>query len=390
MQVKATLKPIFLGLFLLLAASSVAFGQGNSLIGELSDADVFHPELADSPLYNEWHYFNIIDEEQNVSIVCVFKLNGGIGAAEVLLGYYVDGQNPDAFFGMYPIDLAEYYSQTPDVKIAKSTVNLTPQGYCVHIESDDGSRVFDALFKPEVEPAPLFSASDFPSVYGGGVINWMVASAKMKVNGELSVGEDTYTLKNARGYHDHNWGCWYWGDDLGWDWGQVTQTKSSLNGNDVGGYSISFGNITDANHMESINSVLNVCKNKKIIAEFNDDEIHVEHPLLYTDGIIPIAPKYDSFLPAVLFPLPLKTNIIATSGSNDDCLNIEFSTLPTNSVPLPVGVIDENGIVKYRIIWEMIGTYNVEGEIDGKPISYTADGFMEYVSGEPVLPDPFP
>jgi hypothetical protein len=45
----------------------------------------------------------------------------------------------------------------------------------------------------------------------------------------------------------------------------------------------------------------------------------------------------------------------------------------------------ESGI-KYRIIWEMTGVYQVNGVIDGKPISYTADGFMEYVAGEPVSP----
>ena len=50
--------------------------------------------------------------------------------------------------------------------------------------------------------------------------------------------------------------------------------------------------------------------------------------------------------------------------------------------------IDENGNVtlKYRVIWEMIGTYHVNGEIDGKPVSYVADGFMEYVTGDSVSP----
>jgi len=51
-------------------------------------------------------------------------------------------------------------------------------------------------------------------------------------------------------------------------------------------------------------------------------------------------------------------------------------------------MIDANGniMVKYRLIWEMVGTYQVDGKIKGKPISYTADGFMEYVSGESISP----
>lgn len=401
MQIKATLKPILLGIFLLLAASSVALAQDNNLTCVLSEVDVFHPPgTGDNPyLYNEWHYFNVMDEEQNLSIVCTFKLNGATASsstgAEVLLGYYIDG-TPDFFFGGYPIGVAENSSQTPDVRIANSTVNLTPQGYCVHIESDDGARVFDALFKPEVEPAPMFSASCFSPVYGG-VINWMVASSKMKVNGELIVEGKKYALKNARGYHDHNWGYWYWGDDIGWDWGQVTQTRSSLNGNDVGGYSLSFGNITDADHAESVNSVLNLWKNKEIIANFTREEIGINRPGPYiTNTAIPIPPAYESIIPENSFPLPMNTGISASSGS--DHLDITFDL--KHFVPLPVAVpmidecgkpiLDENGIplLKYRIIWEMIGTYQVNGVIDGKPISYTADGFMEYVAGEAVSPTP--
>ena len=94
-------------------------------------------------------------------------------------------------------------------------------------------------------------------------------------------------------------------------------------------------------------------------------------------------------MPAGSFPLPLDTDILVSSCSGDH-LNIKFTTNPEHSTPLPVTVpiIDENGNVtlKYRVIWEMVGTYHVSGEIDGKPVSYIADGFMEYVTGDSVSP----
>ncbi|MCO5384032.1 MAG: hypothetical protein NHB15_19805 [Methanosarcina barkeri] len=138
------------------------------MIGELSTVDAFHPPTNSSmmPLYNEWHYFNIIDEEQNLSIICTFKLNGAFNSSAVLLGYDTGNENSNASFGTYPISIAEYSSQTPNVTIANSTVRLTPEGYSVHVESDDGSTVFDALFKPEVEPSSEFNASGFSPVPG--------------------------------------------------------------------------------------------------------------------------------------------------------------------------------------------------------------------------------
>lgn len=392
MRIKEILKPIIFVLFLLLAFSGVALGacENNNLIEELSTVDVFHPPADSSmmPLYNEWHYFNVIDEEQNLSIICTFKLNGAFNSSSVLLGYDTGDENSNASFGTYPIGIAEYSSQTPNVTIANSTVRLTPEGYSVHVESDDGSTVFDALFKPEVEPTPVFNASGFSTV-PGEVINWIVASSKMKVNGELFVNGKEYTLKNVRGYHDHNWGYWQWGDDLGWDWGQVIQTMNCSNGNDIGEYSLNFGNITDAGHTQSLRSVLNVWKNREIAATFNDKDIQIKHSnFIYVNEPVPI-PYLGAYMPAGSFPLPLKTDILVSSGCGD-YLNIEFTNKPEHSVPLPVSVptVDENEnvIIKYRVIWEMIGTYQVNGEIDGKPVSYVADGFMEYVTGDSVSP----
>jgi hypothetical protein len=403
MQTKLVLKPILAAIFLLLAASNAALANESSdYIDELLVSDAFHPPGEGEPgyLYNEWHYFNMIDEEQNLSVICAFKLNGGTNSSEVLLGYYLN-ETSASFYETYPLtpDVVNYSSQSPDVRIANNTVTLTGEGYRVHIESGTGAGVFDALFKPETRPAPVFNASNLSMP--GKDINWLVASSKMEVSGNLSVAGETYSLNNSRAYHDHNWGYWSWGDDLGWDWGQVSQTGNYSN-ETIGEYSISFGNITNANHSQSVNSVMNVWEDGEIIANFSGEEMQIEHSNLSTTdiGIPPAEMLPEYILPQDSFPFPQNTLLNASSGS--DTLNIEFTT--QHPVPLPVMIPDgnETGIeagngsgsevgsgIKYRIIWEMIGTYQVNGVIDGKPISYTADGFLEYVAGMPVEPEPF-
>jgi hypothetical protein len=215
----------------------------------------------------------------------------------------------------------------------------------------------------------------------------------MEVNGKLIVNGKKYTLKNAIGYHDHNWGCWNWGD-LGWDWGQVTETKNRLDRNDIGKYSLNFGNITDPDYTRSLNSVLNLWRNREVIATFNNKDMQVKHSNFVKEDI-PLYPG--AILPAGSFPLPLNTNVVVSSTSGDS-LNIMFTTDIGHSAPLPITIpmIDSNGkpikdlngnvVTDFRIIWEMIGIYQVDGTIKGKPISFTSNGFMEYVSGEPVLP----
>jgi hypothetical protein len=366
-------------LLLFSAASNAVYAKGQgSLINELTEIDSFHPPAADDPrimMYNEWHYFNVIDEEQNLSFMTTLKLNGNIsdlynplnGTAVVLLSYSTPG-GKNMTIDFYPTFLAKYSNETPDLRIYSSTVMLTEEGYHVHVESADCLTVFDAMFKPFTEPSPLFFAPYEP----GRVINWLVASPKMKVTGNLTINrgtldEITYTLENTRGYHDHNWGYWLWQDDIGWDWGQASESKNHLDGNDVGKYAFCFGNVTNNGHNESRGAVLNIWKNKKIIARFENETIHIQH---YNMTKVPIPELQNNSFPWV-------TVLNADDGKNS--MSIIFSTEDVSPLPIPIG-IPPNVTDKYLVIWELTGTYKVSGCIDGKPVSYTSKGFMEYVA----------
>ena len=393
MKIREILISIISLLTLLLVFSGVALADPSpSFYKELKQIDVFHPptDSKQIPLYNEWHYFNVMDEKQLFSIICTFKLNENRDESEIRLGCYGNDGNSNTYFKAYPLSIAKYSSETPDVTIANNTVRLTPEGYSVHIASDDGTQVLDALFKPEAEPSPELSANGLSQ---GEVINWIVASPKMEVNGKFIVNGKNYTLNNATGYHDHNWGYWNW-RDLGWDWGQVIQTRYHLDGNDKEKYSINFGNITDPDYTRSLTSVLNVWRNREVIATFTNKDMQVNHSNFVTGDISP-SPRV--ILPGDKFPLPLSTNVVVSSSLGDN-LNIKFTTDAGHSAPISITIPmfdtdgnlikDSNGnvITEFRIILEMIGTYQVDGKIKGKPISFTSNGFMEYVSGEPVSP----
>ncbi|TFH43288.1 MAG: hypothetical protein E4G94_05070 [ANME-2 cluster archaeon] len=376
MRTRSIIITIVAALLLLSVSSHAVLAKENgSLINELAQIDSFHPPEINEPrimMYNEWHYFNVIDEEQDLSFMTTLKISGNIydlnnplnGTAVVLLSYSTPG-GTNMTLDPYPMFLAEYSSETPDLRINSSTVTLTEKGYYVHVESANGLTVFDAMFKPFTEPAPLFTAP-YEETYGPErVINWLVASPKMKVNGTLTTSkgtaqEEIYTLENVRGYHDHNWGYWLWQDDIGWDWGQASESKSQLDGNDVGKYAFCFGNVTNNGHNESRGAVLNIWKNKKIIAGFENETIQIQHPGMTT---IPELPNN---------PFPLYTVLSAFDGEN----SMSFSFITGDATPLPIPI----GVDKYLVIWELTGTYEISGFIDGKPVLYTSKGFMEYVA----------
>ena len=377
MRTRSIIITIIAALLLFSAASNAVLAkEQSSQINELAQIDSFHPPDIHDPgimMYQEWHYFNVIDDEQGLSLITTLKLRGNIydpvnSSAQVMLNY----STPDVgniIVDFYPItpEIVEYSSETPDLRIYSSTVTLTEEGYNVHVESADSLTVFDAMFKPFTEPAPLFTVP-YGQPYGPDrVINWLVASPKMKVNGTLTISKGTaqekiYTLENVRGYHDHNWGYWLWQDDIGWDWGQASESKNHRDGNDVGKYAFCFGNVTNNEHTESKGAVLNIWKNKKIIAGFEDAEIQIRH---YGMTTLPIPELLHNSFPLVT---------VLTAYSDEDSMSISFSTEDVTPIPIPIGVD------KYLVIWELTGTYEVSGCIDGKPVSYTSKGFMEYVA----------
>ncbi len=52
---------------------------------------------------------------------------------------------------------------------------------------------------------------------GPGWVSWYIVP-RLAVEGEALVGQRRIDLAGASAYHDHNWGRWHWGDDLGWEW----------------------------------------------------------------------------------------------------------------------------------------------------------------------------
>jgi hypothetical protein len=331
----------------------------------LSSIDAFHPPASGDPgisMYKEWHYFNILDNEQNISFITTLTLNGNISDPEksvaIVLMSYITPVKHDLTVNVYPVTVAEWSNRTPDLRIAGSSVKLTEDGYRLHVESSDDMTVFDAIFKPETEHPSVFSVP----MGEARIMNWLSASPKMKVNGTFTVNkgtteEKTYTFKNVRGYHDHNWGYWLWKDDMGWDWGQATQVKGR---DETGTYTFSFGNITNKNHTATFSTVLEFWKNKKIIAGFNDNEIQIRREIMSTLPMMTDA------------PFPLVTVLNANSGENR--LNIIFTT--ERITPIPIA-LESSG---YRIIWELTGVYEVSGIVDGKPVSYITTGYLEYVA----------
>ena len=61
-------------------------------VEELKKIDAFHPpdENSNTTLYNEWHYLNVMDEDQHLSVICTFKLSGIFNISQIHFSFYTN------------------------------------------------------------------------------------------------------------------------------------------------------------------------------------------------------------------------------------------------------------------------------------------------------------
>lgn len=79
-----------------------------------------------------------------------------------------------------------------------------------------GENGLSARLTARAATSPIIVEEQIP--FGHGWISWF-AIPRLTLSGEWTVGGERFDLQAASAYHDHNWGRWHWGDDLGWEWG---------------------------------------------------------------------------------------------------------------------------------------------------------------------------
>jgi hypothetical protein len=78
-----------------------------------------------------------------------------------------------------------------------------------------GSILLNLEASPATEPVEV----DARVPFGSGWISWYIVP-RLTVRGSLRLGGagDERNMDGASAYHDHNWGRWAWGEDIGWEW----------------------------------------------------------------------------------------------------------------------------------------------------------------------------
>lgn len=100
------------------------------------------------------------------------------------------------------------------LRMARGEVLHEAHGYRVKVTSPEHGVAIDLVLRAASLPMVVRRSEITP----GRRLDWVVVP-RLSVEGTIEAGGTSHTFDGAVAYHDHNWGCFDWGDDYTWEWG---------------------------------------------------------------------------------------------------------------------------------------------------------------------------
>ncbi len=330
------------------------------MIGDTLRPPALFDPTADA--YKDWLHLNVFDHASGCIGIFNASLHGSpldsrsraIGAAIVhvpdkgWVGNVEGAGMDDANIGTTSIALERVALATdPAAETVLASVRFADDGLNAGITASAQSRPVDIAY---------------PLPFGPGWISWFVLP-RLSVTGGLVIGADRLALSRASAYHDHNWGRWHWGDDIGWEWGACHAEEP---------ITVVVSRATNRSHSNGSDTVViaDVRGERRI---FSGQLVSItyegrfEKPLRRLPGAL-AALHHHRIAPR----LPALTRVRASDGVD----NVDLEFRPRAAAQLIAGDPVRRG---YSFIQEMVGSFEAECRIAGQAISTSGLAVFEYV-----------
>ena len=176
------------------------------------------PTDPDAPAYKDWLHLTVFDHASGAVMLFNASLHGSPQDPRArVIGTGMVHQPGIGWSGNMSVH------GFADAVIGSSSIAVEQMALAVHPTSD--RVVASAAFPDDALAASVAARARSAAIeveerlpFGSGWISWYVIP-RLEVTGTVTAAGRTIDLSAASAYHDHNWGRWHWGDDLGWEWG---------------------------------------------------------------------------------------------------------------------------------------------------------------------------
>jgi hypothetical protein len=313
--------------------------------------------------YKDWLHLNVMDHDTGaVGLVNVSLHGAPDDAASRAIGTALLHVPGAGWIGN-----VEVRGQR-EARVGVASVALTQVALAVDHVS--GRMLASARFPDDAFTLRLSAMAAAPAIdleqqlpFGPGWVSWYVVP-RLTVSGEIGVGGQRLGLGRASAYHDHNWGRWYWGDDVGWEWGAFLTPAP--------GAAFVLSRATDRSHRHAGNPVL--------IVQLADRRRTFGGQTVRVDYAGQLAPRLRR-LPGALAALHqdratprLPARIVVRADDGVDRVELEF--VADGAAQLIAG---DPAVRGYGFLHEMAGRFTATGRVGERDIGGSGLAVVEHV-----------
>ncbi|MFC7530838.1 hypothetical protein [Actinoplanes sp. GCM10030250] len=327
--------------------------------------DVLRPPAAGDPAaaaYKDWLHLNLFDHERDTVGLVNISIHGRPGSPETQV---VTAALFDAGYGGWAGDI----TSASWAQAAVSLTGLSTRTSSIAMVGDTVvAGVTGDVTRVRVTAAPAVEAEQIPTTraFGTGWIGWRLVP-RMRADGWIDAG-GTRHPGPFDAYHDHTWGRWHWGDDIGWEWGTFMAGPGSGSGAGV-----VLARTTTRSHRDAapFTVVLDVDGERR---RFGGARVRVVRGSA--------APAPVCRLPGALAALHadrrrprLPGTLSLTARSGDDLVELEFTCRAVAQL-----ILADPVRAGYSFLHELSGHFAAQARVSGRTRSFEGLGIVEFLS----------
>lgn len=249
-----------------------------------------------------------------------------------------------------------------DARFGDSTLAFADGQYRASIRLRDDPISADLTFEPLALPLSVQSQP-----LGPGRSMSYVAVPRLVCRGQVTIGGEQLAIDRAPAYHDHNWGCFQWGEDFSWEWGAAQPA------NDDCPWSVVYTHMQDRRRLVSRRCGLFLWQGDRLHRLFRDDQIRVRpEGRLERTPLVQIPPVM-RLLGGGLRDVPAR--VVLTARDERDSLELTFDANDALQVILP----NDGDIDGVTVLNEVTGRVSARGRVGGARVEWHGPGAFEFL-----------
>jgi hypothetical protein len=248
------------------------------------------------------------------------------------------------------------------LKFADNEVYFRDGVFYIRAQLPERGIAMELILTPVTIPAPANNID----VEDGPPIHWIVVP-RLLATGHVQVRGQSYALRDAVAYHDHNWGHFRWGRDFAWEWGYGLPSDSGCD------FSLVFVRLSNRSHSQVLMQAIFLWRGLRQFRVFRDEDVQVTHSgLLRAERLFKLPRVMALVAPGTATDVPATLSLLGQARGDRADVELTFGDVAQVIIPND----DDLGVT---IIHEVNGTFRFEGTIRGERISMRGRAVVEFL-----------